>query len=176
MSKAPVQAYVDTRKGFQQEQQVSGSIELSRMPRLGEMLSSSEGAVALELRLARNTSGQRLIIGHVQASLSVTCQRCLEPLVIELQDDINLALVEDEEAAARLEPSLDPWIIEDHKLDLASLAEEQLMLCMPIVSYHKHQCRPAEAYQVAPEQSQIETAGQPGDNPFSVLKSLKESD
>ena len=31
---------------------------------------------------------------------------------------------------------MDPWICEDHKLDLAEMVEEQLILCMPLVSYH----------------------------------------
>ena len=112
-------------------------------------------------------------MGSLQAQVNVFCQRCLKPLAIALADDIKLALVRDEEAAQRLDAELDPWICEDHKLDLAELVEEQLILCTPIVSYHESgECMNQKDY-VAGEDAAESVATE---NPFAVLKSLKNSD
>ena len=111
-------------------------------------------------------------MGSLQAQVNVFCQRCLKPLAIALADDIELALVRDEEAALRLDAKLDPWICEGHKLDLAELIEEQLILCTPIVSYHESgECMNQKDY-VAGEDATESIASE---SPFAVLRSLKDS-
>ena len=64
------------------------------------------------------------------------CQRCLQPLDLVVEDDINLVLVETEEKAKGLEELYDPWICETYKINLADLVEEQLLLALPIVCLH----------------------------------------
>ena len=130
----------------------------------------------VELDFSTNDSGQRIISGHISAKVDVICQRCLEPLGIVLEDDIRLALLKDETKISSLDADLDPWICPDNKLDLASLVEEQLMLCMPIVSYHEAaDCSSKLDYTTGRDKSTA--SGTNGVvNPFSVLKSLKEDD
>lgn len=175
-SDSPVPPYVDTRKVFQQEGGMSGKLSLDRMPGLLECLASDEGLVTIELRFEVNDSRRRVIRGSLQAKLQVTCQRCLEALAIELQDDIELTLVKDQEAAEALDDKLEPWICEDHKLDIARLAEEQLMLCLPIVSYHPNPDCLARLNYKAPGLDAKAAESEPKDNPFSVLKALKGND
>jgi len=54
----------------------------------------------------------------------------------------ELAVVYKEEQALKKLPknAVDPWFCEDIKLVLADMLEEQLILCMPIVSYHEQHC------------------------------------
>jgi uncharacterized protein len=173
MSDSSIPAYADTRKIFQQEDIISGNLGLDRLPRFRKTLANDEGAVSLELKFTFGEAKERLIAGSLQAQVNVFCQRCLKPLAIALADDIKLALVRDEEAAQRLDAELDPWICEDHKLDLAELVEEQLILCTPIVSYHESgECMNQKGY-VAGEDAAESVATE---NPFAVLKSLKNSD
>ena len=176
MSDRPVPAYVDTRKIFLQEGGIAGTVALERLPRFRETLASDAGSVSVELEFTTNESGQRVILGRLRAEVDVICQRCLEPLGIVLQDDIKLALVKDEAAIKQLEADFDPWICPDIKLQLAGLVEEQLMLCMPIVSYHSTaECSTKLDYTLAPD-SANGTSANGRTNPFSVLKSLKEND
>jgi len=173
MSDSSIPAYADTRKIFQQEDIISGNLGLDRLPRFRKTLANDQGFVSLELKFAFGEAKQRLIAGSLQAQVNVFCQRCLKPLGIALADDIQLALVRDEEAAQRLDAELDPWICEDHKLDLAELVEEQLILCTPIVSYHESgECMTQRDY-VAGEDATESVASE---NPFAVLRSLKDSD
>jgi len=173
MSDSSIPAYADTRKIFQQEEHISGDIDLIRLPRFTKTLANDQGSVSLELEFTLSDAKQRLITGSLQAQVNVFCQRCLKPLAIALTDDIKLALVRDEEAALRLDAELDPWICEDHKLDLAELIEEQLILCTPLVSYHEAgDCISQKDY-VAGEGA-VENVT--SENPFAVLRSLKDSD
>lgn len=173
MSDSSIPAYADTRKIFQQEENIIGNLDLDRLPRFRETLANDQGTVSLDLKFRLVDGKQRLITGSLQAQVNVFCQRCLKPLAIALADDIKLALVKDEEAALRLDAELDPWICEDHKLDLAELIEEQLILCTPLVSYHDTgNCISQKDY-VAGEAA---TESVTSENPFAVLRSLKDSD
>ncbi len=176
MSDSPIPPYVDTRKAFLQEGNITGFITLDRMPRFTECLASDQGSVQVELGFYLNESGKRVIRSKIEAEVEVICQRCLEPLGISLTDDIKLGLIKKEEDAAKLEEELDPWICEDHKLDIASLVEEQLILCLPLVSYHPDKaCIERLDYAAKPD-ADDQQASQQNDNPFAVLSVLKEND
>jgi uncharacterized protein len=147
------------------------------MPRLREGLADEEGWASVDLEFTLDDAKQKLISGRLQAEVNVLCQRCLKPLAIALADDIKLALLRDEDAAKALKPELDPWVCEDHKLDLAELIEEQLILCMPLVSYHDSgECMNRKNYISKGLDSEHEATATPTKSPFAALKSLKKSD
>lgn len=176
MSDSSIPAYADTRKIFLQQGKISGNIGLERMPRFVETLADDRGSVSLQLSFTLSDAKERLISGSLEAEVNVICQRCLRPLAIRLADDIKLALVRDEVAADKLAEELDPWICEDHRLDLAALAEEQLILCMPLVSYHEAgECLERKNFVAGASLEQADSASS-RENPFAVLKSLKDSD
>ena len=177
MLESAIPAYVDTRKIFLQQGEISGQLSLERLPRFIECLADGNGSVTIDLNFGLDDARQRLISGRLQAEVNVICQRCLKPLAIQLADDINLALVKDEEAAKQLEAGLDPWICQDHKLNLAELVEEQLILSMPLVSYHDSgECIDRKNYVCGESKDFEEAKSASAENPFSVLISLKESD
>jgi len=176
MSDSPVPVYVDTRKIFLQQASIAGFVALERLGRFTETLASDQGTVFVELHFATNDSGQQTISGKLKAEVEVLCQRCLEPLGIVLEDDIKLALLKDEAKISSLEEGLDPWICPDNKLKLASIVEEQLMLCMPIVNYHDTaDCSQKLGY-TAKAGKAAENGSDEVKNPFAVLKALKQDD
>ena len=157
MSESQIPAYVDTRKAFHEGAAVSGNLSLKKLELFQEYLSAPVGSVKVELFFRIAESGQRQITGRVAASVQVYCQRCLAPLGIELADDIRLVLLKDEAKAADLEPSFDPLICEGFKLELATVIEEQLILSLPIVSYHpKGECVSELSYQIGPSTITVE--------------------
>ncbi len=177
MSDSSIPAYADTRKIFQQGDIISGNLGLERLPRFRKSLANDQGSVSLELKFTHSDAKERLITGSLQAQVNVFCQRCLRPLAIALADNIRLALVRDEEAAQRLGAELDPWICEDHKLDLAELVEEQLILCTPIVSYHESgDCSNQRNFVAGALLSDEAADNVTKESPFAVLRALKNSD
>lgn len=176
MSGGQIPAYVDARKAFVQETELQGAVDLERLPRFAETLASDEADVVVSLRFAKADNGQRTITGHLRVATKVSCQRCLEPLPVDWEDDIALVLLEDESLAARLEPVWDPWVWTEPKLALAELVEEQLLLSMPVVSYHTDpECADKLGY-VAAADTGSEAPMAQKESPFAVLKALKKND
>lgn len=172
----PVPLYVDTRRVFQQEANLHGTVALERLPEFRNSLASDQAQITAELRFGIDDTDHRRITGRVDASVEVTCQRCLQPVAIQLQDSVNLALVKDEAEAAGLKPDLDPWICPDIKLQLATVVEEQLLLSLPIVCYHPEgQCPRQLDYTAGPSASEAESSESANANPFAVLEQLKQS-
>ena len=167
----PLPVYLDTRKVFLQQLQLDGDIELARLPRLRQMLASNDGSISAKLDCDIDDNGLRRLSGQVSASLNVSCQRCLEPVEIRIQDDINLAVLTDEEQARDLDPALDPWICADIKLDLAELLEEQLILSLPVVTNHEDRDCLGQTSFGEDEARQGDRTSR--DHPFAALKALK---
>ena len=68
-------------------------------------------------------------------------------------------------------------MIDGPRITIASLLEEQLMLCMPLVNYHSNdRCVEALEYQRQIEPREGNNGGRAVQNPFEVLKVLKEND
>ena len=176
MPESLLPTYVDTRKVFLQQEEISGSVALEKLPRFADSLADNQGVINVELRFSTNESNLKVIKGHLSARVEVFCQRCLEPLGIELEEEISLILLEEDSAATKLDPHFDPWISGEYKLVLAELVEEQLLLCMPIVNFHESKnCLNNLDYQnngieQTGEQEQVAT-----ESPFTVLKELKKS-
>ena len=174
---SPLPLYIDIRKAFDLESVFEGSCSLERLPRFADCLASPDGEVSGKLRFGSTGTGRRVIIGSVSATVEVVCQRCLEPLSLELADTIQLALVESESQSDSLEAAWDPWIVDGPKISIASLLEEQLMLCMPLVSYHRDErCVKALEYQQRKEPLDDSSGDRAAQNPFEVLKVLKKND
>ncbi len=177
MSDRQVPVYVDTRRIFQQDAELGGSVDLERLPRFRQSLVSDEADIQVELRFSEGNSGYREIRGHLQARVEVACQRCLEPMAIELADQLCLALVKDDEQASKLRPEFDPWICPDIKLILADLIEEQLILSLPIVAAHEAgQCQANTGAAALAADTGETIEEEVKENPFAVLEQLKKSD
>jgi uncharacterized protein len=180
MFESPLPLYEDARKAFLQERDLAGFVALERLPRiekLANLTGHDPAAVRAEARLhfGRGSGGHRQITGIVSMQLPVTCQRCLEPVVIELRDDVALRVLLDEAEIADLEPEWDPWIEQDQRLLLAAIVEEQLMLSMPIVALHEAPACEVAAQPLATgaEPQELGQVDDSASNPFAVLAKLK---
>lgn len=180
-SLSEVPEYVDVRKAIDQHLRVEATLPVSVLPRFVDYLSDSDGSVEVRLRFSRGESGRRIISGEIDSRVNVVCQRCLDVAQEDVQDQFCLAVVKSEEAAKELPAEIDPWISEDGKIALRELIEEQLILSMPIVSYHPEgQCEVQaggdRSLTGAEEADNRPDPEDDPDNPFAVLKSLKNRD
>jgi uncharacterized protein len=116
----------------------------------------------------RSGTGREQTWLHLQAGCSVTlqCQRCLQPLALDLAVDRWLRFVEGEDEAARLdEESEDDVLALTRSLDLHALVEDELILALPIVPRHE----------VCPDPLPTEAQDEPesAPNPFAALAALR---
>jgi uncharacterized protein len=162
---------VDVRKFAQQGIQIAGIAPVAEMERLAaEALNSADAEVAVELEFGVDDERHRLVRGTAQCTVLVTCQRCLEPVAVALHADINLAVVWDEEQAKQLVKSLDPLILEEGPADLFAIIEDELLLELPMASYHDEDCIEQTSFGEEVPDTDAKTS-----NPFQVLEQLKGS-
>jgi uncharacterized protein len=127
------------------------------------------------LQVSLDDNHRRIINGEIEADVSVICQRCLEPTQIQLAESFKLGLVETENHITKLPDDIDPWMVTDTKLVIADFLEEQLILAMPIVSYHSAGCQAALPPGIGSRsETDADNTRNREESPFAILKKLKE--
>lgn len=117
---------------------MSGTIALERMPRLAEYLLDPEqtAPVTADLHFSRTEDGQRLMNGHLAGRFSMRCQRCLEPVVVELDTRLDLLVARSESELSAIAAEQDVLLCEESNLDLLGTLEDELILGLPLVPRH----------------------------------------
>ena len=88
----------------------------------------------------------------------MTCQRCLQAMPIELSGAHQLAVVGDDEQARQLPARLEPLLVDGEMCDLWTVVEDELILSLPIVSYHDTEdCKQLLAVYSQPEPEEAES-------------------
>ena len=168
----PLPATLDVRKAAARGVSVSGTLKPLNLQRFRPLLASDDGAVEAELTFSRDEENRHVIHVAVEADVTVTCQRCLEPMSQHLISENLLAVMWTDEQAAHLPRHLDPLIVAEEACSLWELVEDELILAMPPFSYHDTEdCRESIAGFSAPVPEEVAAVEKP--NPFNVLAQLK---
>lgn len=111
--------------------------------------------------------------GHIQGKLVLECQRCLEDVTEQIDIDFRLVLVKHEDQAKQL-PEEEVLVVDADSVSLYGIIEDEVMLSLPIVIMHpEEECAATgilEGLREPVEQDQADEK----ENPFAVLKSLKD--
>ena len=110
------------------------------------------------------------IQGEIKANLIVECQSCLKQFVLPISRNFKLGLVNSLEQADRLASDCEPLILENQKISLNELVEDELLLALPDFPRHDYQC--VERGEVEPAVTDVDEQ-LTTNNPFSVLAKLK---
>jgi uncharacterized protein len=168
------------RKRYQVQKEVTqsgrfeGEIELSELKRLAELLhcedTDQQGRkIALSFEFTRNEFDIPVLAGHLQTSIQLECQRCLQPLELPMELDFSLLIDASDEMVRH--SSQDTLYSEDGYIDIAEVVEDELILAIPLVAMHENTACNSNWQASA---SAAETAK--SENPFAVLKQLKTTD
>jgi uncharacterized protein len=107
---------------------------------------------------------------HVAARARVQreCQRCLQPVLLDLDAARALRFVADEATAEALDAeSEDDVLALPRSLDLHELVEDELLLALPLVPMHERCPQPLPM-----AHGKVEPDGEPAPKPFAVLAGL----
>ena len=168
----PLPNSLDVRKAATRGVSVSGTLKPLNLQRFRDILATDEGRMQATLAFSKDEENRYLIQVSVSADVSITCQRCLEPMPVHLETDNLLAVVWDDEYASELPRSLEPLIVAEEPCNLWELVEEELILGMPAFSYHAAQdCNDILNGISQSLADEPEDEGKP--NPFNVLAQLK---
>ncbi|EDZ68040.1 conserved hypothetical protein [Nitrosococcus oceani AFC27] len=147
----------------QSGQRIQGQVPFTCIPRLGSELLDKEGFAEAELSFSCYRESRCFVQGHVKARLRLTCQRCLQPVDIVIDTQIQLELMVSETEIYYWHENYEQWIVKpEETASLWRLVEEELLLALPIAVSHP----PGECSEIAiPDQNKP--------NPFYVLKDIE---
>ncbi|OHV11800.1 YceD family protein [Kushneria phosphatilytica] len=152
-------------------ERLEGSLPLDAMPRLVEAVGSQEGDCQVVLAFDIDQQGQRHIEGRLALRLMMPCQRCLRPMPVALESSFLLGMITSDALASALPSRYEPVIVEDEQLELLPVVEDEVLLTLPQVVYHDEADCPVSRDALQSGEDSEETVAD--DNPFSVLRSLK---
>ena len=117
--------------------------------------------------------GNPAIDGTLKGSAVVTCQRCMKPLAMNLEERFQVLIVRQEQGD---EPGgYEPVVADPSRLDLRWLAEEQVLLALPLVAMHEtNECDEASASATEHEASIAAAEADDGtrQKPFQNLRDM----
>jgi uncharacterized protein len=112
---------------------------LGDFPRLRDLLATDAGEVAYEISGVRDERGRPGLRLKVRGTLTLRCQRCLEPMPFEVQTDETLVL-----AATLAEIHAEPAdarapdrVVAGREMALRELVEDELILAVPYAPRHE---------------------------------------
>ncbi|TAL86270.1 MAG: DNA-binding protein [Rhodanobacter sp.] len=157
---------VSARRSFE------GTLPIAAMTRLCEELASTDGELRYWLDFGRDSLDTDYVDVRAEVSLSLTCQRTLEPFVLPVAVNTRLGLIRQERDEAGLPPDYEPLLVaEDGRLKPVEMIEDELLLVLPLVPVNPDSELPAQSTGRDGEEDSAAAEG-PG-NPFAVLRELK---
>ncbi len=163
--------YIDPLHLADKRGELRGQIPVSSLDRLADILFSDEGVVVVDLFFGREGRLAK-IEGTIEAVLQLECQNCLQAVEWPVNADIRLGIVTSIDQANRLPEDYEPLLVEEGKVPLKSIVEDELLLVIPTFPKHQHNClAPGLDNNKADLLSDNEQS--PKENPFSILANLK---
>lgn len=150
-------------------------VKISDLERLKSLVNSPEGSIKVNLTFGVDKQGEQNITfvkGHIETTLKLQCQRCMEPFNYEIMSDFLLGIIQNLDEVSSLPEQYEPAVAKDNSLALRDLIEDEVILNLPIIPRHEpDQCNVKMPYSDAGWE---DTKGQL--SPFHVLASLKDKD
>ncbi len=151
--------------------ELDSRLPLTQMKRLSAMLYQPDGTAGISLAFAVDALGISILRGRVQASLDLICQRCLEPVHVDVDASLALGFARSEAGLEQVSSEFEAIRVEDGQVNLLDLLEDEIMLALPQIPRHEENECQASTMADAPEI--IEARPEKRENPFSVLAGLK---
>jgi len=152
----------------------SGHAAIVDLPRLAEVVLDAEGEVELRLMFERDSAKRACIKGFVKANLVLECQRCLSPMSALVESRLNIALIRSAEEAERLPEHYDPLLLDEPRIRLLDIVEDELLLSLPQIPRHEiGECCSDLKQEAEQPTADLEESGK-RPNPFAILAELKQ--
>jgi uncharacterized protein len=142
---------------------------LGEMPRLQDLLADTRGSVHARFAFAKVDSGRAGATVAVEATPQLVCQRCLEGFEFAAAGSSEIEF-SNGSGSSTADLQREVYATEEGLVSLRELAEEELLLALPIVAMHAPQsCARAPAYEAGGE---IQDMSGDRSRPFTALQDL----
>lgn len=172
MKNGPLPTDLDMRGLAARGISIEGTVSPESLPRLAQADCKLVGEVSAKFVFERDEESRYTVCSQVQAKVLVTCQRCLGPVEIALSCGSTMACVWDDGEAEALPAMYEPLVI-GQTANLNDIAEEEILLAMPVSAVHEEDCRSAEQKAALGGDLDIPDPKPARESPFAVLEKLK---
>ena len=115
-----------------------GSVAMAAMPRLASLLLDDGGAATFDLCGETDAEDRACLTGLASARIRLTCQRCLQPLELELEVNFDLVPVTCTDEAKTLPADCEPLMVSlQGRVKVSDIVEDELILGLPLVAHHQ---------------------------------------
>jgi len=118
------------------EAEVDFSVPLAELSGLRSLRAGLGGSVQGRARFGREEGVPVADIGF-RGTVSLQCQRCLQPMERSLEAESHIALVGSEAAAGGAPLEREPVLAPGGRISIGELLTEELLLLLPIVPVHE---------------------------------------
>ena len=163
--------YIDPLQLADNRGALKGRIPLKSLDRLAEILADDTGTVAIDLFFGREGRLAK-IEGHIETVLQLVCQNCLTAVAWPIDSTIKLGVVTSIDQANRLPEDYEPLLVDEGKILLKNIIEDEILLILPAFPKHQPSC-------IAPKTdnnnvvSLVHDEPSSPEKPFSILAKLK---
>ncbi|AHK79358.1 hypothetical protein M911_09595 [Ectothiorhodospira haloalkaliphila] len=151
---------------------LEGLLEASSLPRLVAAGIALAAPARVSLRFGREHGGQVKVFGSAQAELALQCQRCLGSMTWPVDTTFEGVVLDEGRSIEELPVELEPVMLEDGRISVWALVEDELLLALPTVPMHADDRCPDQPLKEF-SQAEVETLRKQEDNPFAALGALK---
>ena len=146
----------------------SGTLPLAETETLRQWTGTRDDVVHYSLEGNMDKDGQHRLSGRVRTVLHTQCQRCLEPMTLEVAHSFDYVLIRDQSLEDNVTDGSETLICAEDELDLAWFIEEEILLAMPMIAKHDDCSLPQTGARDTLPQAETH-------NPFAALKDLLET-
>ncbi len=163
--------YIDPLHLADKRGALKGQIPLKSLDRLANMLVNDAGTVNIDLFFGREGRLAK-VEGHIETVLELECQNCLEAVKWPVDCTIKLGIVTSIDQANRLPEDYEPLMVEEGKVLLKNIIEDEILLILPAFPKHQHACF-VPKFDNNSVDSSVSGKQSSTENPFSILAKLK---
>lgn len=144
---------------------IHDTIAASQLTRLKERLASDAGSLDWSLVGEVLLGGELALNFELKGMLTVPCQRCLEPIQLDLNVKSKFILVKDDSEIPLEDEEIDDkdYLVASPEFDVMQLVEDEILLAIPYATKHDIKDCPAK--------DRLSELKAP--NPFASLKDFK---
>jgi uncharacterized protein len=108
---------------------------LADLPRLADVLAAPQGTLRARFRFRHRSQGVIGATVEIEAAPQLRCQRCLKGFEYPLKSSSEIEFAASEDAQAT-DPQCELYVTDGGMTSLQDLAEEELILALPVVAAH----------------------------------------
>jgi len=168
-SEIKAQPQFDAFKLAEQGASLSGEVDVATLPRLQDRIAGNPTGKTSKVRWSvsggRDAKGRAELQLDLDGTVPVTCQRCLHPLKITIDQRTRVLVARDEAELVSFDSEEPEVVLARNQLDALTLVEDELLLSLPFAPRHPEGGCDAAVVKAAP--------GQVRESPFAQISAIK---